>query len=65
VDDIVLANNDIQAISHLMCFLNNQFRLKDLGPLEFFLSLELHKVIRAFIYVSINMLWKFWKIADC
>jgi hypothetical protein len=40
VDDIILASNDSQAISQLTVFLNNQFKLKDLGPLKFFLGLE-------------------------
>jgi hypothetical protein len=41
VDDIVLASNDKQAIDDLIVFLNNQFKLKDLGPLKFFLGLEI------------------------
>lgn len=41
VDDIVLASNDPEAISQLTNFLNNQFRLKDLSPLKFFLGIEI------------------------
>jgi len=41
VDDIVLANNDSHAINELIAFLNSQFKLKDLGPLKFFLGLEI------------------------
>jgi hypothetical protein len=41
VDDIVLANNYSHAIIDLIAFLNSQFKLKDLGPLKFFLGLEL------------------------
>ncbi|XP_062162136.1 uncharacterized mitochondrial protein AtMg00810-like [Alnus glutinosa] len=40
VDDIILASNDSQAISQLTDFLNTQFKLKDRGPLKFFLGLE-------------------------
>lgn len=40
VDDIVIASDNNQAISQLTAFLNSQFRLKDLGPLKFFLGLE-------------------------
>jgi hypothetical protein len=40
VDDIILASNDSQVISQLTDFLNTQFKLKDLGPLKFFLGLE-------------------------
>jgi hypothetical protein len=41
VDDIVLASNDVDAIIQLIVFLNTQFKLKDLGPLKFFLGLEI------------------------
>jgi hypothetical protein len=41
VDDIVLASNDKQAIADLIVFLNNQFKLKDLGPLKIFLGIEI------------------------
>jgi hypothetical protein len=41
VDDIVLASNDGQAIADLIVFLNTHFKLKDLGPLKFFLGLEI------------------------
>ncbi len=40
-DDIILASNDSLAISQLIAFLNNQLGLKDLGPLKFFLELEI------------------------
>jgi len=41
VDDIVLASNDKQAITALTAFLHTHFKLKDLGPLKFFLGLEI------------------------
>jgi hypothetical protein len=41
VDDIVLASNDVDAIIQLIVFLNTQFKFKDLGPLKFFLGLEI------------------------
>jgi len=40
VDDIVLASNDSKVIDELIVFLNTQFKLKDLGSLNFFLGLE-------------------------
>jgi len=36
-----LASNDVDAIIQLIVFLNTQFKLKDLGPLKFFLGLEI------------------------
>jgi hypothetical protein len=41
VDDIVIASNNASAISVLTNFLNSAFKLKDLGPLRFFLGLEI------------------------
>jgi hypothetical protein len=41
VDDIILASNDTQSITDFTVFLNTHFKLKDLGPLKFFLGLEI------------------------
>jgi hypothetical protein len=41
VDDIVLASNDSNAISDITQLLNEQFKLKDLGTLKYFLGLEI------------------------
>lgn len=41
VDDIVIASNSNDAISKLTEYLNNQFKLKDLRKLKFFLGLEM------------------------
>jgi hypothetical protein len=41
VDDILIASNDTAAVTLLTEFLNSQFRLKDLGPVKFFLGLEI------------------------
>jgi len=40
VDDIILASNDSKIIDDFVVFLNTRFKLKDLGPLKFFLGLE-------------------------
>lgn len=40
VDDVVLIDNDLSFISHLTTWLNNEFSLKDLGNLHYFLSIE-------------------------
>ena len=40
VDDIILAGNDPQACSEFKTYLNNCFRIKDLGPLKYFLGIE-------------------------
>jgi hypothetical protein len=41
VDDIIIASNDASAVSQLTTYLNTKFKLKDLGPLKFFLGLEI------------------------
>jgi len=40
VDDIVIASNNVEEVSALTIFLNSVFSLKDLGPLKYFLGLE-------------------------
>ena len=40
VDDIIVASNDSKAVTKLKEFLNDKFKLKDLGDLKYFLGLE-------------------------
>ena len=40
VDDILIASNDVDAVNTLKLFLDNKFKLKDLGTLKYFLGLE-------------------------
>ena len=40
VDDVIVANNDSNNIAYLKCFVDSKFKLKDLGQLQYFLSLE-------------------------
>jgi len=40
VDDIILTGNGPQACSEFKTYLNNCFRIKDLGPLKYFLGIE-------------------------
>ena len=41
VDDIIITGPNISTISFLKEFLHNQFKLKDLGQLKYFLDLEI------------------------
>ncbi|KAM6585354.1 hypothetical protein CsatB_012356 [Cannabis sativa] len=41
VDDIVIATNNIPAMNTFITTLDTRFKLKDLGPLRFFLGLEI------------------------
>ncbi|XP_042974890.1 uncharacterized mitochondrial protein AtMg00810-like [Carya illinoinensis] len=40
VDDILLASNDMLTVETIKTDLNNQFKLKDLGPVKYFLGME-------------------------
>ncbi|KAF5474584.1 hypothetical protein F2P56_006472 [Juglans regia] len=40
VDDVILASDNLQEIQLLKDFLHDQFTIKDLGPLKYFLFLE-------------------------
>ena len=40
VDDILVASNNLEAVSEFKQFLHDQFKLKDLGPLKYFLGIE-------------------------
>ncbi|KAJ8773867.1 hypothetical protein K2173_008330 [Erythroxylum novogranatense] len=41
VDDVLLASNNLQLIQTTKVFLDNAFKIKDLGPAKYFLGLEL------------------------
>jgi hypothetical protein len=43
VDDILIASSDATAVTKLKLFLDAQFKLKDLGPVRYFLVLEIAK----------------------
>lgn len=43
VDDIVVAGNDLEEITKLKTFLDDKFKIKDLGELHYFLGLEIIK----------------------
>ena len=40
VDDIIITRNDMAGISSLKSFLQDQFHIKDLGMLKYFLGVE-------------------------
>ncbi|XP_028114451.1 uncharacterized protein LOC114312425 [Camellia sinensis] len=40
IDDVILIRNDLEQIQELKKFLNDRFKLKDLGNLKYFLGIE-------------------------
>jgi hypothetical protein len=44
VDDIIVASSSTAATTALLKDLSKEFALKDLGDLDFFLGIEVHKV---------------------
>jgi hypothetical protein len=51
VDDVAIASNDPKAMSSFITLLNDRFKLKDLGPLKYFLGLKIARSIKG-IYVN-------------
>ncbi|XP_062118419.1 uncharacterized mitochondrial protein AtMg00810-like [Humulus lupulus] len=43
VDDIIVTGNDLKKLQDFTTQLNNIFSLKDLGPLHYFLGIEVHR----------------------
>ena len=40
MNDIFVASNNLKVVSEFKTFLHDKFKLKDLGPLKYFLGLE-------------------------
>ena len=43
VDDVIIASDDLSQIALIKSFLYDQFHIKDLGPLKYFLGLEISR----------------------
>jgi hypothetical protein len=51
VDDVAIASHDPKAVSSFITLLNDRFKLKDLGPLKYFLGLEIARSTKG---ISVN-----------
>jgi hypothetical protein len=49
VDDIIITSSDQKAIEGLLHQLGQEFALKDLGDLHYFLGIEVHKVTNGIV----------------
>lgn len=61
-DNILVCSNDLSAISSLKTWLHDWFALKDLGPLKFFLDLEVARSKHGIHLSQRKLLLKFWRI---
>ena len=68
VDDIIVTGNNVAALQSLIVTLGKEFDLKDLGPLKFFLGLQIeYKAIGFFVHqrkYAIDLLSKF-NMSNC
>jgi hypothetical protein len=62
VDDILIASNDPASVTKLTAFLDDKFKLKDLGHAKYFLGLELARSHKAYLFVKGNIHWIFFKM---
>ena len=46
VDDILIASSDVDVVNRFKLFLDNKFKLKDLGTLKYFLGLEVARTTK-------------------
>lgn len=52
MDDILLMGNDTRKINQVKVNLQNHFSIKDLGPLKYFLGIEVVRSKRGFIIIQ-------------
>ena len=65
VDDIMITGNSVPFIEHLVSRLDAVFYLKDLGPLAYFLGLQIKYTLQAYLYISPSMPWIFLPSLIC
>lgn len=49
VDDILLAGDDLDEVTSLKIYLDDKFKIKDLGDIHYFLKLEVSRSSRGFL----------------
>jgi hypothetical protein len=65
VDDILIVSNDAAAVAQLKTYLDSQFKLKDLGPVRYFLGLEIARSSKGISIPKGNMPLRLWKMLAC
>jgi hypothetical protein len=64
VDDIILVSSSVTAASRLVQDLRSAFAVKDLGPLHYFLGIEVSTLFNGFLHRR-SMLWIFFVVPVC
>ena len=54
VNDMIITGDDMQGIQDLKHFLGNQFKMKDVGPLNYFLGLEVSSSIDGYYLTQVK-----------
>jgi hypothetical protein len=62
VDDMLVTGDNSEHISHVKQHLSKEFQMSDLGPLSYFLDIEVQQTQKAFICLSPNI-YKIFLIA--
>lgn len=60
IDDLILAGTDSNEINMVKKFLDDKFKIKDLGSLKYFLGLEVARSKSGITICKESMLWMFF-----
>lgn len=55
VDDIIIMGSSSNLIDNFVAMSGNQFFLKDLGPLYYFLGVEVHRMASHICFPNVNI----------
>lgn len=65
VDDIIISSTNDSATTQLIANLKRSFKLRELGPLKYFLGLEVARTTAGISLCQRNMLWNFYLLLEC
>jgi hypothetical protein len=65
VDDIIMTGNDVDEILNLKSSLAQEFEIKDLGSLRYFLGMEVARSDRGFLSPNGSIYLIYWKKQVC
>jgi hypothetical protein len=61
VDDLLITDNSVSMIASVKGILHDRFSMTDMGPLHFFLGLEINRMHQASSYLRLSMLRISWR----